>query len=477
VTGRGAGRAVLLVDDERDALDACSQALAAERYVVDTAAGPQEALDKIERNSYDAAVVDLKMPGMSGLDVLRTIRRLDVDVAVVMVTGYATVDTAVEAMKEGAADYLQKPFTPDELRLAVRRAIDRQELVRENQALRERLGTPREAPALIGESAAMREVRRLIARIAEGDATVLVTGETGTGKELAARAIHALSRRASHPFIAVDCAAVPGELLESEFFGHEKGAFTGAIRRRKGSFELAHGGTLFLDEIGTMSVELQAKLLRVLQEREIQPVGSERKIPIDVRVVAATNRNLREAVREGGFREDLYYRLHVIPLRLPPLRERPDDIPLLVDHFIAKRGRKLARRIERVDPAALAALAAAPWPGNVRELESAVERAMTLVDGPVLDADAFGCLLEEVPDALPEPAAASELAAAPEPATAVALRDGTPLPPLADIERDYIMQVLHATRWNRREASRILGISTVTLWRKISGRTAEDFRP
>ncbi|MBI2216934.1 MAG: sigma-54-dependent Fis family transcriptional regulator [Candidatus Rokubacteria bacterium] len=469
MNSRGAGPAVLLVDDERDALDACSQALAAERYRVDTARDPRDALEKLERGSYDAAVVDLKMPGMSGLDVLRAMRRLDPDVAVVMVTGYATVETAVEAMKDGASDYLQKPFTPDELRLAVRRAIDRQELVRENQALRERLGAQREAPALIGESAPMREVRRLIARVAEGEATVLVTGETGTGKELAARAIHALSRRAAQPFIAVDCAAVPGELLESEFFGHEKGAFTGAIRRRKGSFELAHGGTLFLDEIGTMSVELQAKLLRVLQEREIQPVGSERKIAIDVRVIAATNRNLREAVRQGGFREDLYYRLNVIPLRLPPLRERPDDIPLLVDHFIAKHGPKLARRIESVDPAALAALAAAPWPGNVRELESAVERAMTLVDGPVLDAGAFGCLGEE-------PRGTVETSSAAPARDGGTPRDAAPLPPLADVERDYIMQVLHATRWNRREASRILGISTVTLWRKINGRAAEDSR-
>jgi DNA-binding NtrC family response regulator len=465
VSSRAAGHSVLLVDDERDALDACSQALAAERYRVDTAAGPREAIEKVERGSYDVAVVDLKMPGMSGLDVLREIRRLDPDVAVVMVTGYATVETAVEAMKAGASDYLQKPFTPDELRFAVRRAIERQELVRENQALRERLAGRGDAPALIGESAPMREVRRVIGRVAEGDATVLVTGETGTGKEVVARAIHALSRRATQPFIAVDCAAVPAELLESEFFGHEKGAFTGAIRRRKGSFELAHGGTLFLDEIGTMSAELQAKLLRVLQEREIQPIGSERKIPIDVRVIAATNRNLREAVRQGAFREDLYYRLNVIPLKLPPLRERPDDVPLLVEHFVAKHGRKLARRIERVEPAALRALAAALWPGNVRELESAVERAMTLADGPVLDAEAFGGLVDDVPEAPVERAPA-----------VVPPRDGGALPALADVEREYIMQVLQATRWNRREASRILGISTVTLWRKINAATAEDSR-
>ncbi len=465
-TGRESmGPSVLLVDDERDALDACFQALAKENYLVDTAASPREALEKVRARSYDAAVVDLKMPQMSGIELLQAIRKIDPDVAVIVVTGYATIETAVEAMKQGASDYLSKPFGPDELRLGVRKALERQELLRENQALRERMGTRGDPPTFIGESDKSREVRRLIERVAASDSTVLISGETGTGKELVARDIHARSRRAGQPLMAVDCAAVPAELLESEFFGHEKGAFTGAIRRRKGSFELAHGSTLFLDEIGNMSLELQAKLLRALQEREIQPIGSERKIPVDVRIVAATNRNLREAIQQGEFREDLYYRLNVVPLALPPLRERRADIPLLVQHFLKKYAGKLNRQIEQVDPAVMSILMAYAWPGNVRELESAIERAMTLTDGTVLEAEGFRHLASEA--ARPVKSAGAR----PKPHRGV---ESGVLPPLEQVEKEYIMEVLHATRWNRKEASRILGISTVTLWRKINGKSEED---
>ncbi|MBI2202691.1 MAG: sigma-54-dependent Fis family transcriptional regulator [Candidatus Rokubacteria bacterium] len=454
----GIERTVLLVDDERDALDAYTQALRRERYRVDTAARPEEALALVRAGAYDAAVVDFKMPGMNGIELLRAMRAIDADISVVMVTGYATIETAVAAMKEGASDYLAKPFTPEELRLGVRKAIQRHELLRENRELRERLGARPAARPIVGAGAAMSEVRRLIARVAETDSTVLISGETGTGKELVAREIHAQSRRAAQPFITVDCAAIPAELLESEFFGHERGAFTGAVRRRKGSFELADGGTLFLDEIGNMSLELQARLLRALQEREIQPVGGERKIPVDVRIVAATNRNLKEAVRAGSFREDFYYRLNVIPLAVPPLRERTDDVPALVQHFLAKHAGRLNRRIERVDDEALAILAAYTWPGNVRELESAIERAMTLADGPELGAGAFVHLAEES-----------------RPAAAAARRsDAAGMPTLEQIETDYILEVLQATRWNRREASRILGISTVTLWRRIGARAPDD---
>jgi two-component system, NtrC family, response regulator len=458
---RLAGRSVLLVDDERDALDVGALALRREGCLVETASTPSEALDKVRVHSYDAAVLDLKMPEMSGIDLLRALRGIDPDVAVVMVTGYATIESAVEAVREGASDYLPKPFTPEELRLAVRKAIERQDLLRENQELRARLGGS-EPSAMLGESEAIREVRRLIARVADTDATVLVLGETGTGKELAAREIHTRSRRASGPFIPVDCAAVPAELLESEFFGHEKGAFTGAVRRRKGSFELAHGGTLFLDEIGNMGLELQSKLLRALQEREIQPVGSERRVPVDVRIVAATNRDLVGAMQKGGFREDLYYRLNVVPLTLPPLRERSDDVPLLVGHFLAKHGTKLGRRIDEVSPEAMTILAAYSWPGNVRELESAVERAMTLAEGPALGPDAFRHLVS--------PPRKTDASAA----RVRAERDGGgAMPPLAEVEKEYILEVLQATHWNRREASRILGISTVTLWRRISGKSGE----
>jgi DNA-binding NtrC family response regulator len=463
--GEFIGRSVLLVDDEPDALDACFQALGKVHYLVDTAASPREALEKVRARPYDAAVVDLKMPQMSGIELLQAIRRIDPDVAVIVVTGYASIETAVEAMREGACDYLSKPFTPEELRLGVRKALERQELLRENQELRERIGARGEAPTFIGESEKSREVRRLIERVAETDSTVLIYGETGTGKELAAREIHARSRRARQPLIAVDCAAVPAELLESEFFGHEKGAFTGAIRRRKGSFELAHGSTLFLDEIGNMSLELQAKLLRALQEREIQPIGSERKIPVDVRIIAATNRNLREAIKQGRFREDLYYRLNVVPLALPPLRERRADIPLLVQHFLKKYAGKLNRRIEQVDPDAMGILMAYAWPGNARELESAIERAMTLTDGTVLEAEGFRHLAYEAEQPVKR--------AGPRAKPGRASEDGV-LPPLEQVEKEYILEVLHATRWNRKEASKILGISTVTLWRKINGKPEDD---
>jgi DNA-binding NtrC family response regulator len=459
------GRSVLLVDDEPDALDACFQALGKAQYLVDTASNPLEALEKVRARPYDVAVVDLKMPQMSGIELLRAIRKMDPDVAVIVVTGYATIETAVEAMKEGACDYLSKPFTPDELRLGLRKALERQELLRENQELRERMGARAEAPTFIGESNKSREVRRLIEKVAGTDSTVLIYGETGTGKELVAREIHARSRRSGQPLIAVDCAAVPAELLESEFFGHEKGAFTGAIRRRKGSFEMAHGSTLFLDEIGNMGLDLQAKLLRALQEREIQPIGSEQKIPVDVRIIAATNRNLREAIKQERFREDLYYRLNVLPLALPPLRERRADIPLLAQHFLRKHAGKLNRRIEQVDPDAMGILMAYAWPGNVRELESAIERAMTLAEGTVLDAGGFCHLAYEAERPVKR--------AGPRARPHRGAEDGA-LPPLEQVEKDYILEVLHATRWNRREASKILGISTVTLWRKINGMPEDD---
>ena len=459
------GRSVLLVDDEPDALDACFQALAKAQYLVEAASSPLEALQKMRARPYDAAVVDLKMPQMSGIELLRAMRKIDPDVAVIVVTGYATIETAVEAMKEGASDYLSKPFTPEELRLGLRKALERQELLRENQELRERIGVRAEAPTFIGESEKSREVRRLIEKVAGTDSTVLIYGETGTGKELVAREIHAKSRRTGQPLFTVDCAAVPAELLESEFFGHEKGAFTGAVRRRKGCFELAHGSTLFLDEIGNMSLGLQAKLLRALQEREIQPIGSERKIPVDVRILAATNRNLREAIRQGGFREDLYYRLNVVPLTLPPLREHRADIPLLVQYFLKKHAGKLNRRIEQIDPDAMGILMAYTWPGNVRELESAIERAMTLSDGPVLEPEGFRYLEYE--------AERPSKSAAPRAKSPRGTEEAA-LPRLEQVEKEYILEVLHATRWNRREASKILGISTVTLWRKINGMPEGD---
>ncbi len=454
------GRRILLVDDEADTLDACTQILRKDGCQVEAAASAQEAIQLLRTRPFDLTITDLKMPEVDGLELLKAVKRIDPEMAVVMITGYATVETAVASMKEGAYDYIPKPFTPDELRLVVRNALERQELVGENTELRERLSGGRQQ-FLIGACPAIQRIHQLIGRVAETDSTVLILGETGTGKELVARAIHARSLRAAAPLITVNCAAIPSDLLESELFGHERGAFTGAVRRKRGSFELAHGGSLFLDEVGALSPALQAKLLRSLQESEVSPIGSERSLQVDVRIIAATNRDLGQATRRGEFRDDLFYRLNVVPIPVPPLRDRKEDIPLLVEHFIARYRCKLQTPIRGITPAALDLLTAYGWPGNVRELEHSIERAIIMADGDQLDWESFAHLLPTSPRA-PRPRHpvpnAEDLAA---------------LPSLDKVEQDYIMQVLQATRWNRKRASEILGISTVTLWRKVQGDRQE----
>jgi DNA-binding NtrC family response regulator len=444
------------VDDEADTLDACTQILRKDGCEVETASSAQEAIRLLRTRPFDLAITDLKLPQVDGLELLKAIKRIDAEMAVVVITGYATVETAVASMKEGAYDYMPKPFTPDELRLVVRNALERQELVGENTDLRQRLSAGGDQ-LLVGTSGAIQRVRQLIERVADTDTTVLIIGETGTGKELVARSIHARSPRASAPLITVNCAAIPAELLESELFGHERGAFTGAIRRRRGSFELAHGGSLFLDEVGALPPPLQAKLLRALQEGEISPVGSERSLRLDVRIIAATNRDLSRATRDGEFRDDLYYRLNVVPITVPPLRERREDIPLLADHFIGRYRCKLQKPVRGITQTALDLLAAYEWPGNVRELEHSIERAAILTEGDQLDWECFAHLAPVSGKAPPSR----------HPATQT--KELAALPSLEKVERDYIMQVLQATRWNRKRASEILGISTVTLWRKVQG--------
>ncbi|HSC71019.1 MAG TPA: sigma-54 dependent transcriptional regulator, partial [Candidatus Methylomirabilis sp.] len=329
------GRRILLVDDEADTLDACTQILRKDGYQVEMVSSAQDAVRLLRTSTFDLTITDLKMPSVDGLELLKAIKRIDPEMVVVIITGYATVETAVASMKEGAYDYIPKPFTPDELRLVVENALERQALVSENTELRQRLAGGREQ-LLVGGSGAIQRVHQLIARVAETDSTVLIVGETGTGKELVARAIHGRSPRAAAPMIAVNCAAIPLELLESELFGHERGAFTGAVRRRRGSFELAHGGSLFLDEVGALTPALQAKLLRALQEGEITPIGSERSLRVDVRIIAATNRDLEEGTRQGTFRGDLFYRLNVVPIHIPPLRERREDIPAISRHLLTR---------------------------------------------------------------------------------------------------------------------------------------------
>jgi DNA-binding NtrC family response regulator len=381
---RQAGR-VLIVDDEPDVVANWSRVLERDGHLCVGATDSQEALRLLEAEHPDVVLTDLQMPGADGLAVLRRAVELDPDVAVLVITGHGTVQSAVEAMRSGAFDYLLKPLpSNDVLRLAVERGLARRRLVDENRRLREGLSPQVAFDKVIGKSPAIAAVFELVRKAARAEANILVQGESGTGKELVARAIHANSARAAQVFVPVDCAALPENLLESELFGHERGAFTGADRIKPGMFEVADGGTLFLDEVGELPPGLQAKLLRALQEREIRRVGGTKQIPVDVRLVAATNRDLAESVRKREFREDLFYRLNVIPIELPPLRDRAGDVPLLAYHFLGRYGRNRERPLEGIEPEALAALEAYAWPGNIRELQNAIERACVLADGPTL---------------------------------------------------------------------------------------------
>ncbi len=372
---------ILVVDDEPGVREMLRIALARDGHRVVTAASGEEALERLQGEGCDLLVTDLAMPGMDGVELLRRVQEAAPEVPSIVITAYGSKETAIEAMRHGAVNYLEKPFDVEEMRLHVRRALGHRQLRDENRRLRARIAAERE---ILGHSEAIARVREMVARIAPTDSTVLVTGESGTGKEVIARAIHAASPRREAPFVGINCAAIPSELLESELFGHVRGAFTGADRARRGLLEAARGGTLFLDEIGDMPPEMQAKLLRVLQERKVRRVGGDTEIPVDVRVIAATHRDLPALVRQGRFREDLYYRLNVIRIDVPPLRERRDDLPEFVHHFLRRHAARMGRRIERIDPRFLEALARHDWPGNVRELENVIERAVALAPGDTL---------------------------------------------------------------------------------------------
>jgi two-component system, NtrC family, response regulator HydG len=379
------GARILIVDDEPEVVANWARVLERDRHTCLTAVEGQHALTLLETERPDVVLTDLQMPGVDGLTVLRRAVELDPDVVVIVITGHGTVDSAVEAMRAGAFDYLLKPLpSNDALRLVVERAVARRRLVEENRRLRESLSPQVRFDTLIGESTAMQSVLELVRKAARSEANIVIQGESGTGKELVARAIHANSPRAAEVFVPVDCAALPEPLLESELFGHERGAFTGAERTKPGMFEVADRGTLLLDEVGELPLGLQAKLLRALQEREIRRVGGTKLIPIDVRLVSATNRDLGESVRKREFREDLFYRVNVILIALPPLRDRTGDVPLLAYHFLGRYGRNRERPLEGLDADALALLEAYPWPGNIRELQNVIERACALADGPTL---------------------------------------------------------------------------------------------
>ncbi len=378
--------AILVVDDEAKILNALAAALRAEGHEVVATTNPREAQRLLGQRWFDLLVVDNLMPELSGLDLIRetTASSTGERPQIVMMTAHATVESAIEAMKLGAFDYLQKPFEIDELLVVAGRAIDHQRLRTQHRYLISERDADFNHYGLVGRSRRMQEVIQTSQVVAQSRSTVLITGETGTGKEMVARAIHYHSAQRELPLIKVNCAAIPETLLESELFGHVRGAFTGATTTKRGKFALADGGSIFLDEIGTMSPALQAKLLRVLQEREFEPLGSERTQKVDVRVVAATNRDVRQMVADGRFQEDLFYRLNVIPIHIPPLRERREDIPVLVEHFIQKHAQRAGKRIDGIGPGVMEVLQASDWPGNVRELENTMERAVVLAPGPII---------------------------------------------------------------------------------------------
>lgn len=372
---------ILVVDDQESHRDLMRAALIAEDFTVETAASGLDALERIKHRAFGLILTDQLMPGMSGIEFIQHVRAQRSNVPVVIVTAHGTVDTAVKAMKAGATDYIQKPFTPEELLLVVRRVMERQDLVDEVRTLRERVGDRYRFDRIVSQSPKMTEIFEMVRNLADLDTTVLITGETGTGKELVAHALHHYSDRRDQRFVRINCGALTETLLESELFGHERGAFSGAVQARRGKFEYASGGSLLLDEIGDISMAMQLKLLRVLQEKEIQRVGGNETIPVDVRILATTNKDLEEAIKDGSFRSDLFYRLNVVRVHLPPLRERMEDVPLLTSHFLRNFCERTGRRLRGVDRGAMNALMNHPWPGNVRELANVIERAAVMTTG------------------------------------------------------------------------------------------------
>jgi two-component system response regulator AtoC len=437
---------ILVIDDERSILSLLRDALTQWGYQVTCVSSGAEALEAIHSDLFSAAITDIHMPDMSGLELLREIKKQDESIEVVMMTGYPTIASAVEALKEGAYDYLSKPLILDELRHLMARMSERRFLRGEVHTLRTRLGEELTVSELIGTSPGMQSVKEIIGKVAVTDAPVLIEGESGTGKELVAAAIHRMSHRAKRPFIPVNCSAIPQDLIESEFFGHMRGAFSGAIADAQGLFRGADEGTIFLDEIAELSGALQVKLLRVLQDMQVRPVGSTKTFTVDVRVIAATNRDIDRAMAEGTFRQDLFYRLNVVRVTLPPLRDRRDDIPALVNHFLRRFNRRLHRDVRGVTPAALAALTAYDFPGNVRELENVIERAFAMGARDWIAPEDFPNLTR-----LPStPAASSQT-----------------IPRLADIERELILKALSSLKDDKEAAARALGISRRTIYRRL----------
>ena len=435
---------ILLIDDDDSLRRVMEFSLTEAGHTVRTAASGEDGLRLFEKDSFDAVITDITMPGMSGMEVLARVRQRDAHIPVIVITAYGTIESAVEAMKQGAFDYVTKPVSRDELRLTLQKAIRMRRLEKENVELRAEVTDRYRFESIIGSSEKMKEVLDLAGRVAVSDASLMITGESGTGKELLARGVHFNSGRAEGPFVAVNCAAIPEALIESELFGHVRGAFTGAIKDKEGKFELADGGTLFLDEIGDLRIDLQAKILRALQEREVDRVGGGKPVSVDVRVIAATNKDIDRAVREGAFREDLYYRLNVITLFIPPLRERKEDIPLLAAHFLKKFNKDADVRI---DAGALSVLTAYRWPGNVRELENVIERASVLKRGALITQD-------ELPEKLKKEKRGVEDIILNLPEQGISLED---------LEKSLIIKALDKHKGNQTRAAEYLGITRPTL--------------
>jgi two-component system response regulator AtoC len=445
--------ALLIADDDPVALALLVEVLTGERYRVRSAAGGAACLRLAEQEPFDLAIVDLRMPDMDGLEVTRRLGSIQPGIPVIILTAFATIDTAIEAIRGGASDYLSKPFRMEQLKIVVRRILESRRLARENLLYRHELQDRFGVQNLVGQSPAIVEVYKLVARVASLDTTVLIEGETGTGKELVARAIHYASPRADGPFVVVDCTALPEALFESELFGHERGAFTGAQSARRGLLETAAGGTCLLDEIGELSATLQGKLLRVLQEQTIRRVGGNDWVSVNVRMIAATNRDLRKRVEEGAFREDLYYRLNVVTITVPPLRERAQDIPLLAQHFLGKFAGASRGPARGLAQPTIEVLCAYDWPGNVRELENAIERAVALSSSEVL-----------MPEDLPaQPRAA-------HPPLVLPTREMS----LEDVKRWYVTKVLEDMGGNKVHAAERLGIDRGTLYRILRRQAPEE---
>ncbi|HKY70660.1 MAG TPA: sigma-54 dependent transcriptional regulator [Nitrospira sp.] len=454
---------ILVVDDDAVARDLLAEALKKEGYSVEAYASGEEAIARGREGRVDLVLTDIRMGAVDGLTVLREFKRMSQDTAIVVLTAFGSLEGAIEAIKQGAYDYLAKPFKKEEIKLVVQRSLDHCRLLRENTKFREELKSKDEWSPLVGSSPAMLEVYKLVARVSESRSTVLLQGESGTGKELIARAIHGNSPRRDKPFVPVNCGALPDTLLESEMFGYEKGAFTGAVGTKTGLFESANGGTLFLDEVGELGQALQVKLLRVMQDQEVRRVGGTTSIKVDVRIIAATNRDLEQFVKEGKFRDDLFYRLNVVRITLPSLKERQEDIPMLAHHFLQKCAGGATTAVRGFHPDTLDCLNRYRWPGNVRELENAIERAVSLSHGPLLTPD-------DLPSAIRQaPSPADQKPDIAESAESVYLT-------LEEVEKRHLMRVLKETKGNKVKAAKILGIDRRTLYR-MAERFGLDLGP